>query len=411
MVDIITGVFLFYMFLSLYFLNLFLLAFTLNKGKFFDCPKPEKVRELSIIIPCFNEEKSISDTIKSVLKSDYEGLKKIIVVDDCSTDNSYRVIKNLEKKYSKVIAVQTPKNTGNAGGAKNYGIKFADTELIGFVDADSYPSKDAISKMVGFFDEEKTGVVTTNVMVRNPRNLMQRMQRIEYKIISFSRKILEFLDAIYVTPGPLAIYRGSILKEINGFDTRNMTEDIEITWRIISKGYKVKMAFDSYATTDSPDTIKKWFKQRIRWNIGGTQTILKYRKNFFRGGILGHFILPLFFFSLILGVVGISFFIYRFALKIFSYYLTTRYSYQAQVAIIVFEDINLSPSLLHFFGIFLFILGMYFVLLSLSTLNKKMGEKENPFAIIFYSLIYITLNPIVLIISIYKFLRGNYSWR
>ena len=107
-----------------------------------------------MIIPCYNEGKTIEETIKSVLNAGYKNLKKIIVVDDCSKDDSYEIIKSLAKKYPKVMAVQTPKNTGNAAGSKNYGAKFADTEFIGFTDGDSFLEKGSIDKMVGFLKDE-----------------------------------------------------------------------------------------------------------------------------------------------------------------------------------------------------------------------------------------------------------------
>ena len=62
------------------------------------------------------EKKNIFSVLGSLV------LKKIIVVDDCSTDNSFKIIKEMARKYSQVIALQTPKNTGGAAGAKNYGL-------------------------------------------------------------------------------------------------------------------------------------------------------------------------------------------------------------------------------------------------------------------------------------------------
>jgi len=411
MPETIVIIYLIYIFIALYFLFLFTLNFLQNRKEIFSIPKTDRDYSLSIVIPCYNEEDSIEGTIEAVLNLDYKGLKKIFVVDDCSTDNSYDIIKKLEGKYPQVVALKTPKNTGNAGGAKNYGMKFVDTELIGFTDADSYPDSNAVSSMVGFFDDKKVGAVTTRILVRNKNNFLGKMQAIEYKVIAFTRKLLEFLDSIYVTPGPLVLYRKSALSKIEGFDSKNMTEDIEATWHLIHDGYKVRMSFISKVTTVAPDTLKKWFTQRIRWNIGGYQTILKYKHCFFRKGILGLFILPLFSISLVLGVFGLSLFIYKISIRILSSYLSTKYSMAAQTAVFVFEDISFNPSVLNFLGIILFILGLAFVFFALRLVNKHIKEKESFFSVIFYLLVYIVLRPIVLIVSLYKFLRGKYSWR
>jgi cellulose synthase/poly-beta-1,6-N-acetylglucosamine synthase-like glycosyltransferase len=209
----------------------------------------------------------------------------------------------------------------------------------------------------------------------------------------------------------MALYRKDALLKINGFDKDNMTEDIEATWHLIHDDYKIRMSFLSKASTVAPDTLKKWFTQRVRWNIGGFQTIAKYKHCFFRKGMLGFFILPFFSISLILGTFGLGFFLYRIFMRIFSSYLSTHYSIVAQTAILVLEDVNLNPSILNFLGIILFILGLSFIFFALKFVNRNLSEKESFFSIIFYSLIYILLRPIVLIVSLYKFFRGGYTWR
>ena len=261
--EFITYLYLFYVFIALYFLSLSMLIYLYNRNKLFYYPPITKDYSLSIVVPCYNEEDSIGETIEALLKSDYKNLKTIIVVDDKSTDNSYNIIKQYAKKYKRVMAVQTPKNTGCAAGSKNYGAKFVKTELIGFSDADSSVQSDAIQKMIGFFDDSKIGAVTSMVMVKNTDKMIERLQSIEYKIIAFTRKLLGFVEGIYVTPGPLAIYRKDYFDKIGRFDEKNLTEDIEITWKFVANGYKVAMSADSKAYTVAPNNFKKWFKPFI----------------------------------------------------------------------------------------------------------------------------------------------------
>ncbi len=409
MPETIVIIYLIYIFIALYFLFLFTLTFLQNKKEIFSSPKIDKDYSVSVLIPAFNEEKSIEDTVESVLKSDYKNLVEIIIINDGSSDNTLKIAKKLEEKYSKV-KVFDKENSGKADSL-NQALKIVKGELIAIVDADSFPDKEALHSMIGYFEDEKVGAVTTRILVRNKNNFLRKMQAIEYKVIAFTRKILGFLDSIYVTPGPLALYRKSALSEIKGFDPKNMTEDIEATWHLIHDGYKVRMSFISKVTTVAPDTLKKWFTQRIRWNIGGYQTILKYKHCFFRKGILGLFILPLFSISLVLGVFGLSLFIYKISIRILSSYLSTKYSIAAQTAVFVLEDISFNPSILNFLGVILFILGLAFVFFALRLVNKHIKEKESFFSVIFYLLVYIVLRPIVLIVSLYKFLIGKYSWR
>ncbi len=409
--EAITVIYLVYTFIAFYFLFLFFFIYYQNKKDIFTYPEPKKNYSLTMVIPCYNEGKTIEETVKSVLNAGYKGLKKVIVVDDCSKDNSYEIIKKLEKKYSLVMAVKTPKNTGNAAGSKNYGAKFANTDLIGFTDGDSYIEKGSIKKMVGFFNDEKVGSVTCSVLVHNRKKFIEKLQSIEYKVIKFSRKLLEFVDAIYVTPGPLGIFRKSAFDEIGGFDVNNLAEDIEITWHLQAKGYKVKMSVPARAYSVAPSKIKAWVKQRNRWNIGGLQTIGKYKKDWFRKGMLGNFILPFFVFSWVIGLFGLFVFVYRIARRVITGYLSTKLSVEAQTAVLRFSDVNLTPNVLVFLGLTVFFMSLWFTIVALLNMSEsKEHKRENLFTVGFYMLFYLLAYPIILIISGYKFLKGDRRW-
>ena len=410
MVEVLTIIYLTYSFVAMYFLFLFLLIYIPHRKKIFLYPETEKNYSLSIVVPCYNEAESIGETIQRLLDSNYKGLKKIIVVDDCSTDNSYEVIKKYAKKYSRVLAVQTPKNTGRASGAKNYGFKFVKTNLIGFVDADSYPDVNAIGRMIGFFDDEKVGAVTSQVLVKNRNNLIEKMQAIEYKIIVFTRKLLVFIDAIYVTPWPLAIYRKTAFDKVKGFDESNLTEDIEITWHLVYAGYTVRMCVPALVYTIAPSKFKDWFKQRIRWNVGGLQTIKKYNRTFLKKGMLGNFILPFFVFSWGLGIFGLFVLSYRIARKFIVQYLSTKYAIGAQTAILTLRDLNLTPNVLVFFGLMILIFSIWFTLLVLFRLKEKEFKQHSLWDMFSYMFIYLVAYPFLLVISIYKFLRRKQTW-
>ena len=410
--EFLTIIYLVYIFIAIYYLSLFSLIYVQNRGRMQESPPVTKAYSLSIIVPCYNAEKEIADTIQNLLNSDYAGLKKIIVVDDCSTDNSYKIAKKFQKKYpKKVLVVRTPKNTGRAAGAKNFGAKFVKTDLIGFTDDDSRPNKDAISRMIGFFDDKKVGGVTSRVLVLNRNNFITGLQAIEYKVIAFTRKLLGFVDAIYVTNGPLSIYRKKAFDHIGGFDINNLTEDIEITWHFVAKGYKIKISLPAKVYTIAPNTFKGWFKQRIRWNIGGVQTISKYKKSFLKCGMLGYFILPFFALSWFLGIIGFLILFYRFGRTFIIRYLSTKWSIEAQTAIITLKDVNLTPSILIFFGVALFILALLYNVLALVYSREREFKQHGLFSLFLYMLVYLSCYPIILITSIFKFfIRKQHTW-
>jgi poly-beta-1,6-N-acetyl-D-glucosamine synthase len=413
--EVIAIIYFAYMFVALYMFFFFLLLYVRNRKDLFSYPKITKEYSLSIVVPCYNEEKSIAETAKSILASDYLGLKKVIVVDDRSTDNSFSIIKALARKDRRIIAVQTPKNTGCAAGAKNYGIKFTDTELIGFSDADSVIQREAISKMIGFFDDKNTGAVTCSVLVRNPNNFIRRIQAFEYAMIAWTRKLLGYIDGIWATPGPLAIYRKKVIDKVGGYDTKNLTEDIEIVWNIVKHGYSVKMCLPGRVYSTAPDKFWVWFRQRLRWDIGGIQCLGTYRLLFLRKGMLGLFIIPFFAISMFLGLFGLGVFAYLAVNKIWQTFFYTQYSYIAGTSLLSIESLNITPTVLNFFGIVLFLLGLFFTLAGLGIMGERRGGFRNIFNLLFYIIIYLTVYPVLLIFAfgkmiIYKVQGKKLGW-
>jgi len=411
MPEILPYVYLAYMFISLYMLSFFLLLYFRNRKRFFDYPVPKKNYEVSFVVPAYNEQATIKDTIKHIFEIDYDKIKEVIVVNDCSTDNTKEAVESLLLKYPKLKLINNKKNLGNAAASQNVGLKHVKTELIAVVDADSFPDKDCLKKMVGFFDDEKVGAVTCPVLVRNKNRFWEKLQSIEYIAISFGRKLLEYVDAIYVTPGPLALYRKKALDDINGFDETNLTQDIEATWHLAYKGWKRKMSLSTYVTSEVPSKLKPWWKQRRRWNVGGLQCIKKYWPVIGRKGMLGAFIIPFFIINLFLGLVGLSIFFYLSTTRIISNYLLTKYSIIANTPIITLEEFYITPSVLNYLGIVLFIFGLFFVLFTISTLKESVMKKENILNIPFYLIFYLILYPFIMINSLWHYYKGKSVWR
>ncbi|HIG52142.1 TPA: glycosyltransferase family 2 protein [Candidatus Pacearchaeota archaeon] len=411
MINFIDGVFFFYMFLGLYMLSLLILIYFPNRFKMFEYPKGFN-EGVSIVMPCYNEGKTIGLAIDSLLKLDYpKEMIEIIIVDDKSTDNSVKEIKKYEKIYSNIRLIVNERNSGGAAEPTNLGIKAAKFDYIAVADADSVPDKDCLKKMIGFLQKDNSvGGVTCAVMVRNPKTFMQKLQSIEYASISFSRKLLDLIDSVYVTPGPFALYRKKILLEIGLFDKKNLTQDIEIVWRMQSYGYKARMCLAARVYSEAPNKFKDWLKQRIRWNIGGTQTLIKYKKFVFRKGMLGAFIVPFFSISLFIGLFGLGLFSYLLSQRILVNFLATKYSLYAETAILRFQELSFAPSILNFFGATLFLLGLFFTLFGLGIMRELKQKHTNIFNISFYLLIYLAIYPFIMVISLYKLARGNYSW-
>lgn len=407
----IDGVFFFYMFIGFYMLSLFLFIYIPNRKKIFSYPesKPEPV---SIVVPCYNESKTIGETIEALLKLDYpKEMIEIIIVDDKSSDNSVEIIKKYTKKYKNVRLIVNNKNSGGAAEPTNLGVKAAKYNYIAVTDADSSPQPDAVKKMLGFLQQDKkVAAVTCAVLVKSQETLMQKLQAIEYVVIGFGRKILDLIDAVYVTPGPFALYRKKSLIEVGLFDAKNLTQDIEIVWRLIAHGYSARMCLAAKVYSEAPEKFSQWWKQRLRWNIGGTQSILKHKKHIFKKEMLGAFIIPYFSASLFLGIFGLGIFIYLFIRRVTYYYLSTKYSVYAQTAILRLQDLSFSPSILNYLGAVMLILGASYTFIMLTVMNEPGVRNKNIFNVAIYQIIYLMIYPFIMIHGLSKLIRGKYTW-
>lgn len=412
MFNFVEIVFYIYLFVGLYMTSLLVFIWIPNRKKLFNYPHGNPV-PVSIVMPCYNESATIASALDSLLKMDYpKDMIEIIVVDDKSKDNSVEIVREYVKKYpGKISLIVNSRNSGGAAEPTNIGVKAAKYEVIAVTDADSTPTPDALIKMIGFLQEdERVAAVTCAVMAHGASTFMQKLQMIEYSIISWSRKLLDCVDAVYVTPGPFALYKKKLLLKVGLFDTKNMTQDIEIVWRLRSHGYLARMCLPARVYSVTPNKFSKWWKQRVRWNIGGTQCLFKYRSYIFRNGMLGGFIIPFFSFSLFLGLFGLGLFIYLFIKRIVINFLVTKYSIYGGTTLLRLQDLSLHPTVLNFFGIVLFIWAFIFVLIGLSIMDMRGRKETNWFNILFYQLIYLAIYPFIMITALYKYLRGKYSW-
>jgi len=253
--------------------------------------EPDKWPHVTIIIPSFNTKATVFDCINSCKELEYQGKYDILVVDDGSTDGSFEML----QKVGGIGLLRNKKNMGKAS-AVNFALQHAKGEIVACIDSDSYPRKDALRKAVKhFYENDKIASVVVFVCVKNPRTLLQRIQEIEYWIsFGFFFRTIASIDGLYVTPGPTAFYRKDVLLKLGGFDTQNLTEDMEIALRMQKHGYKIRACHETVVLTEVPSSLRALYRQRLRWYRGGVMNILKYIELFFnpKYGDFGLFILP-----------------------------------------------------------------------------------------------------------------------
>jgi cellulose synthase/poly-beta-1,6-N-acetylglucosamine synthase-like glycosyltransferase len=257
---------------------------------------------IAIMVPCWNEETTISKTIHSLLNLDYPKDKlEIIAIDDGSTDKTWEML----QKFSSYPQIKLfTKENGGKHTALNFGLTQSKSDMVGCLDADSYVDKNALKYIVQYFEDKQTMAVTPAVKIYKPENMLQTMQSIEYGWGIFLRKILASLGALYVTPGPFSIFRREVFEKIGNYRHAYNTEDMEIAMRMQAHHMKITNAHNANVYTVAPRTLKKLYKQRIRWTFGFIKNVIDYRYIFFRKqyGNLGIFILPFASLSIVAGI-------------------------------------------------------------------------------------------------------------
>ncbi len=272
---------------SSYFLLLFLAIFWLivlvSPEEKIVKKKLDKKPFFSTIVPAYNEENSIEETLQSLVNLDYpKELKEVIVVNDGSTDKTKEIVENFISQHplDKIILI----NQKNGGKAKamNKGLEIAKGEFFACLDADSFISSNALQEMLPIFNGDKSVAAVSPLMkVKKPENMLQKVQWYEYVINMFYKMLNSKLNCIHVTPGPFSVYRKEVIRNLGGFDEKTITEDLEIAIRLQKHHHRIVQTFDATVETNAPKTWKALFKQRVRWYKGSVDNTLNYRKLMF----------------------------------------------------------------------------------------------------------------------------------
>ncbi len=240
---------------------------------------------VSVLVPAWNEEVGIIKTLESVIASDYPNFE-VIVINDGSTDNTHQLVNRFIKQFVKssnskttIRYLQLP--NGGKAKALNQGLKLSKSDFIMTLDADSLMDKDTLSKMVQRFTDEKVAAVAGNVIIGNRNKPIELLQQLEYLYGFFFKRADSTFNSVYIVGGAAAAYRRSILNEVGGFDEALITEDIEMSTRLLNLGYKTRYAADAIVYTEGPSDWKSLFNQRLRWKYGRLLTFIKHRKLFF----------------------------------------------------------------------------------------------------------------------------------
>jgi biofilm PGA synthesis N-glycosyltransferase PgaC len=231
--------------------------------------------EITILIACYNEEKSIRTTIEYIKKQDYNGKMNVIVIDNNSKDDTFNEAQKAGVDLNIPVLVLREKKPGKHN-ALNSSLPFVHTEFVITLDADTLLHASAIRFIVARMKSAPSDVcaVAGAVLVRNSRkNFITRLQEWDYFLGIASIKRLQGLyQGTLVAQGAFSLYKTEAVIMVGGWPDA-IGEDIVLTWRFLQMGMKVYFEPLSVAFTDAPITLWHFYRQRSRWARGMIEAI------------------------------------------------------------------------------------------------------------------------------------------
>jgi N-acetylglucosaminyltransferase len=235
---------------------------------------------VTVVIPAWNEEDFIEDTIDSILAQTYPNIK-IIVVNDCSTDGTAEKV----EQYKSVQLITTSSNQGSKSKALNYAIPSVDTDIFICVDADTILEEFAIEKLLKAFNDNDTYIACGYVFSKQQNNFWQSARYGEYV---FGQEILKTgqqnANMVMVASGCFFGIRTDFLKQ-HMFNDRTMAEDMDLTWVAIEHNKRITFVADAICYVNDPYNFYTYTNQVSRWYRGFFQNIKVRRFNLFKHSI------------------------------------------------------------------------------------------------------------------------------
>ena len=230
-----------------------------------------------IVILNYNDYQTTIKLVEHIKK--FDNLNKIIVVDNCSTDDSFKILNSNYNENEKIDIIKTEKNAGYANG-NNFGINYAidkyKTEYIFVANPDVLFNEDVVDEIDTKFEENadiavlapKVSIGYNSWILPKYINVLASMflllnKKIGNKVYKIQDKEINYVD---VVAGSLFAIRGNVFKEINGFDERTFLyyEENILAYKLKQKGYKSAILGNVKYDHCHAASIKKVYKSKLK---------------------------------------------------------------------------------------------------------------------------------------------------
>ena len=249
----------------------------------------EEYPTVSILVPAHNEALVIVRTVRALLNMEYPVDRyEVIVINDNSTDDTAEKLEELQREFPdrRLVVISTGPEVGGKGksNALNIGFSVSTGEVIAIYDADNTPESDALAILVeNLMEDDKIGAVIGKFRTRNRNaSLLSRFVNIEtlaYQCMNQAGRY--FFFKLCTIPGTNYVISRKLIEEIGGWDTKALSEDTEISFRLYRMGYYIKQMPLAVTWEQEPHLLSVWFRQRTRWAKGNIYVLVKNMRYIF----------------------------------------------------------------------------------------------------------------------------------
>lgn len=237
---------------------------------------------ISLVVPAYNEGPVIEAAIRSLLKLDYPNYE-VLIVDDGSTDDTYEKALAVARQSTVIPVRVISKANGGKADALNTGMTNARGEFVLNMDGDTKLSRNTLRACIRHFDDPRIGAVAGNVKVLNRENIWTRVQALEYvEGLAMARKAQSFMRSVNIIPGPLGMFRKTVLQQVGGYDQDTFAEDCDLTLKMLMRGWHIAYEPTAIAWVETPSGLLDLLKQRYRWTRGILQAMRKHSSALWR---------------------------------------------------------------------------------------------------------------------------------
>jgi len=251
-----------------------------------DVPDAE-LPPLSVLVSCKNECFVVDGLVSALLALDYPADRlQLVVVDDGSDDGTGEILDARAAAEPRLLALHRKPGQGRVG--KSAGLNFALPRLTGEVvvvfDADHQPHADVLRRLAAHFADPAVGAVQGRCRIRNAADSpLSRLITIDYLagylVNEFGRQSVFGLPAY---GGANCAIRIEALRALGGWNERSVTEDTDVTMRLMLSGLRVR--YEPTAVDDEEGVISlgRYWRQRYRWARGHQQVCRDYLRHVWR---------------------------------------------------------------------------------------------------------------------------------